>query len=60
MLREMIQRNVQVAIVPAVSMGLYSGHHRGRVNFMQLVRECIDEIGTMGTIEKVVVSLRPS
>lgn len=58
MLREMISHGVQVAIVPAVSMGLYSGDHR--VDFMGLVSECVREIGNMGSIERVVVSLHPA
>jgi hypothetical protein len=54
MLRAMIEESVQVAIVPAVSMGLYSGTHR--INFVPLVNDCIREIGNMAPIEKVIVS----
>ena len=54
MLRAMIAESVQVAIVPAVSMGLYSGTHR--IEFVPLVNDCIREIGNMAPIEEVIVS----
>ena len=52
-LEEMKRRKVAVAILPALSQGLYKGHHM--VNFRSLVLECLGSMRDMGSIEKVIV-----